>query len=444
MPRVWRPQEPLPPASSKRRRPSRRASRSSKRFASRIATIRLVSDPDFEFEAEEKIRNDNVSSASNLRAMAPETASIRLRSEVVSRVLHESLGIISTGPDLTDRLPDKHPCRECLLSMLPWYCCCKGEDSRKGQNKLLLHNTFHFKNGIVKYVVHSPCVRAFLKVGTNRLSRLRKVKEQVSSGGLTADEHGLCNKPSNHSEPLAHADLELHVNSIKISTNRSVGAKWHLPEHIASTKGRAPSLVSTFQAWQAARNVHDAKRCLAPTSIANAWKKKFAGHTLHPHKTDACSMCVALTTRKSNLKEELQNGCAGLRSLGNAQLRQLDDELRAHKADAARSRAWYNATCAPYDEMRGRLTEDQWRRCMSITDPDPPVEDIARVAGVPLDTARALLRVHSTLLISADYQMDKMIPRFGKSAEPSNVFYEVRARMCTHTHTHTHAHACTM
>ena len=147
---------------------------------------------------------------------------------------------------------------------------------------------------------------------------------------------------------------------------------------------------------------------------ATTWlKKERPKHAIYPHKADYCDYCAKVKAniqeKQTSINRKLQSGSADATEI--AQLEKdkqtLEDKLQEHK-DVARESLQY------YKEMKTKCCE-QWKEIIAL--------DSKSDRSSAEDERLEQLKHCFTLVISADYQMQKLVPYWGISPQPGSTYY---------------------
>ena len=286
------------------------------------------------------------------------------------------------------------------------------------QNSWLLANVFDASGN---FLYCKACIMSALCISHQRLTRLRKVKR---SG--TPAVHGLASKPSNRSNPMLKAKFLDFVDASRAPNGRRVGSS--SAEYFfdaAYTSFRAPDTGADKYEEKARRSVVGAfnlsqQADALPTCSNNAaryWlQKNRPSTTICPQKTDYCDVCKTYNEEISRAQTTMNR----MHESGNAVGEALEAQgnlaesyrllLQEHKATAQ----------ASIDEYKRQRAESQrtWRRIAEL-DSQPRHE-----LGVAALQELAKLKEEYVCTIDADYQMGKLIPHWGYTAQPSSSYYK--------------------
>lgn len=133
---------------------------------------------------------------------------------------------------------------------------------------------------------------------------------------------------------------------------------------------------------------------------------------IYPYQTDYCDYFSKVKTEiqacQQKTSRHLQSGSSSA---------EVIEELKSNKEDLEKSMAEHRTTAREslqyYREMKQKC-EQQWK-------------DINQLESTPSSSERdeslQVLQSTFTLLLSADYQMSKLLPFWGHSAQPSSTYY---------------------
>ena len=138
---------------------------------------------------------------------------------------------------------------------------------------------------------------------------------------------------------------------------------------------------------------------------------------IHPHKVDFCDTCKRLEMELSRLRQIIKR----LRQSGSAigddiksheeTVAEIEQELKEHKCSATDSQTFYRETTSKCFQSWNSINT-----LMSMaTRNDEEEEELASKRHV------------FTLTIGADYQQSKLIPYWGKTAQPGSTYYLQKA-----------------
>ena len=151
-------------------------------------------------------------------------------------------------------------------------------------------------------------------------------------------------------------------------------------------------------------------------STARGWLKEYRPKVaIHPHYSDYCDKCKHINeeiSRNEAIKKRLaQSGNATEAEIlfNEEVMSELKEKKRQHSTNAANARKFYNESI--------QKCREAWIEIQSIL-------------GIPIsertqeETSKLLALQHLfTVVISADYQQAKLIPHWGRSAQPGSTYY---------------------
>ena len=317
------------------------------------------------------------------------------------------------------------------------------------------------------YLFCHDCVRKALGISKQRLARQRQVKRKlfkqqettmakkdVDTQKLTAfvvmpleielcfklwwkdlpddhevvvrfphERHGLAGKVSNHAKTATKERFLEFVEENSQPNGRRLDSR--NPTHFFKPKfttisapkknvhnydGRlATSLVGEFNRIQ----VEDGCPTISDFSATSWLKKECPKHAIYPHKADYCDTCAkvkaAIQEKQTSINRKLQSGSADATEI--AQLEKdkqtLVEKLQKHK-DVARESLQY------YKEIKEKCCS-QWKEIATL--------DSKSDRSSAEDERLEQLKHCFTLVMSADYQMQKLVPYWGSSPQPGSTYY---------------------
>ena len=146
---------------------------------------------------------------------------------------------------------------------------------------------------------------------------------------------------------------------------------------------------------------------------ATTWlKKERPKHAIYPHKADYCDYCAkvkATIQKQTSINRKLQSGSADATEIAQLEKdkKTLEDKLQKHK-DVARESLQY------YKDVKTKCCE-QWKEITTL--------DSKSDRSSAEDERLEQLKHCFTLVISADYQMQKLVPYWGLSPQPGSTYY---------------------
>ena len=180
------------------------------------------------------------------------------------------------------------------------------------------------------------------------------------------------------------------------------------PQYSEVAERSVIAVFNTMQAQKGKETVGD--------STARGWLKQYRPKVaIHPHYSDYCDKCKHISeeiSRNEAIKKRLaQLGNATVAEIlfNEEMMSELKEKKWQHSTDAANARKFYNESI--------QKCREAWIKIQSIL-------------GIPVsertqeETSKLLALQHSfTLVISADYQQAKLIPHWGRSAQPASTYY---------------------
>ena len=181
-------------------------------------------------------------------------------------------------------------------------------------------------------------------------------------------------------------------------------------KHVHNYDNRlATSLVGEFNRIQ----VEDGSSTISDYSALTWLKKERPKHAIYPHKADYCDYCAKIKAtiqeKLTSVNRKLQSGSAVATKIAQLEKEKqtLEDKLQEHK-DVARESLQY------YREMKTKCCE-QWKEITTLESKF----DRSTAENDWLDQLKHCF----TLVISADYQMQKLVPYWGSSPQPGSTYY---------------------
>jgi hypothetical protein len=326
------------------------------------------------------------------------------------------------------------------------------------QNKWLLENIF---DSYGNYIYCFSCIKKILRVGGDRLLRLRKIKRQQvntpviqirkdqvpieracdviapanetnvlawwmnlhdsSTVELRSPPKLHCGKSNNSKEELLPRFLNFIDNNSQ-PNGRRVGS--HGPLFFLNSKFNRINAPSVSEAdkpeqWKRRSLVYEFNRTLEDNkSISNGtakkWLKKYKPkHAISPRKTDYCEMCVECQEQKrrhETISMRLkQNGNGNEDEIRESQA--LAESygllLEEHRVDAGSELVHYRQQTNKCRSLYRHIEELQKKERKTKRDKIKLQELISQI----------------TFTLSLDYQQSKLTPHWGFSAQPSETYY---------------------
>ena len=231
------------------------------------------------------------------------------------------------------------------------------------------------------------------------------------------ERHGLSGHISNNAKMQAKVDFLMFVDDNCQPNGRRMDSRnpthYFLPKYItiSTPKKNDPnhesklkkSLVTEFNRIQTELN-----RDTISDFTANTWlKSDRAKYAIYPHQVDYCDFC-AIRKKDIQAKQQVINH---IRQSGNAtdELQQaeaekseIEKELEEHKDAAQKSLSFYR-------NMKEKCKK-QWTQ----------IEELQEKSRTPDEEQDLQRQKHAfTLVLSADYQMSKLLPYWGESPQPA-------------------------
>jgi len=336
-------------------------------------------------------------------------------------------------------------------------------DLRK-QNEWLRNNAF---DTLGNYLFCSKCIHNALGVSYQRLARQRKVKraqfhqpirrmtkQEVAEKNLSQyvvmpegsdlsfmlwrkslgsgdtvqvryphHLHGLAGMPSNSSKPSAKQDFLQFVDSNSQPNGRSADSAsathYLLPKFrtIQTPKKGVcrydervmQSLVGEFNRVQN----ENGRQTISNYSGSEWLKHERPKHAIYPHKKDYCDTCakikLAIQSKQMSLTRMREAG-----SSSEAKQRQLESEVAAlqleletHREHALKSHEYYTEATAK--------CKQKWKEIADLEGKEERTDEE--------EENLAQLKHCFNAVISADYQMSKLVPSWGLSPQPGSTYY---------------------
>ena len=317
------------------------------------------------------------------------------------------------------------------------------------------------------YLFCHTCVCNSLKVSKQRLSRQRKVKrkcfqqqetkmtkEQVEKERLASfvlmpveielcfalwwkslpndhevmvrypfERHGLAGRTSNSAKTDAKKSFLEFVDNNSQPNGRRLDSHnpthYFLPKFTTITAPKkdvhnydsrlANSLVGEFNRIQ----IEDGSSTISNYSATTWLKSERPKHAIYPHKADYCDFCAkikaSIQEKQTSINRKLQSGNVDAAEIQELQTEKesLETKLQEHKEMARQSLQYYK-------EMKDRCCE-QWKEIIALEEKS----DRSPAEAETLDQFKHCF----TLVISADYQMQKLVPYWGDSPQPGCTYY---------------------
>ena len=241
------------------------------------------------------------------------------------------------------------------------------------------------------------------------------------------EQHGLRGKTSNRAKTDVMNDFLKFVDNNSTPNGRQADSRcptfYFLPKfrRIEPPKSDEKDLdekvscclVSEFNRAQASEG-----RATAGAYAIRQWLKQHRPKVaIHPHKVDYCDSCKRMEMELSRLRQIIkrlrQSGSASADDIqSNEQVvTEIEQELREHKSHASESQTFYRETITKCTDM--------WKEIEALT---------AKTSLSAEEEEELATKKHVfTLILSADYQQSKLIPYWGRSAQPGSTYYLQKA-----------------
>ena len=171
----------------------------------------------------------------------------------------------------------------------------------------------------------------------------------------------------------------------------------------------ATSLVGEFNRIQ----VEDGSSTISKFSATTWLKSERPKHAIYPHKADYCDYCAktkaSIKEKQTTINRKLQSGNVDAVEVEelNKEKQSLESNLQEHK-DIARESLEY------YKEMKEKCCE-QWKEITTL--------ESKADRNTTEDEKLEQLKHCFTLTVSADYQMQKLVPYWGSSPQPGSTYF---------------------
>lgn len=158
----------------------------------------------------------------------------------------------------------------------------------------------------------------------------------------------------------------------------------------------------------------DAGKTECSNGSSHNWLRKYRPkHAICPHKEDYCDVCAS---RKEAIhaKQTALNRLKQAAASEPDELRKLEDELKAIRQSLEMHRQEAQAGHEYFLEVTRKCTED-WKK----------IEGLETKVSLNEDEEEQLvvLKHKFNLVVSADYQMAKLVPYWGSSPQPGSTYY---------------------
>ena len=330
------------------------------------------------------------------------------------------------------------------------------------QNEWIRANVF---DSMGNYLFCQECVVKGLRISKQRLSRQRKVKQNsfqhpitkkkkseveaehlmpfvVMPEGVTStlkswwetipsehevdvrfpyERHGLCGCSSNNAKTETKSEFLRFVDENSQPNGRRLDSRnpthYLLPRFttISLPKKDDPkyqeklytSLVSEFNRTQSERG----KGTISDFSAFKWLKEERPKFAIYPHKVDYCDSC-AIFKKDIQAKQQVINrlrqssGAADDIQQAECEKEEIESELGRHKEEARESLSLYKSMT--------EKCKQQWEEIKELEAKSRTAEE---------DDKLQTLKHTFTLILSADYQMNKLLPYWGRSPQPGQTYY---------------------
>lgn len=233
--------------------------------------------------------------------------------------------------------------------------------------------------------------------------------------------HGLSGKVSNSAKSKAKAEFLDFIDQNSQPNGRRLNSKnsthYFLPKFTTVTvpKKNDPNYQSKLHSSITAefnRAQTELERDTVSEFSIRSWlKDERAKHSLFPHKVDYCDQCAEFN-RDIQAKQQIINR---LRLSGSStdELKQADAEKATIMSELAKHKEEARQSLLMYKTMTEKCQKN-WKEIIELEqksrsqDEDRKLEELKRTF---------------TLILSADYQMSKLIPNWGLSPQPGSTYY---------------------
>ena len=170
------------------------------------------------------------------------------------------------------------------------------------------------------------------------------------------------------------------------------------------------SLVSEFNRAQREQGKPEVK---SESTVRNWLKKHRPKHALCPHMTDDCDTCKELDVKCKSLqatkKPLVESRSAQRNEIQQIEtnIKKIETEKKVHKEDAFKAREFHHT---------------MMERCRSVWKKIAEFEQKSTLSEADIDQLEAL-KHQFTLVLSADYQQAKLLPHWGRTAQPGQTYY---------------------
>ena len=235
------------------------------------------------------------------------------------------------------------------------------------------------------------------------------------------ERHGLCGRASNNEKTETKAEFLSFIDENSQPNGRRLDSRnpthYFLPRFttISVPKKSDPkydeklrtSLVSEFNRTQSELG----KATISDFSARKWLKEERPKYAIYPHKVDYCDSC-AIYKKDIQAKQQVINrlkqssGEAEDIQQAESEKQEIEAALKKHKDEARESLACYRSMIDKCKQQWEDIKELEAKSCTAEEDEQ-------------LHT----LRNTFTLILSADYQMNKLMPYWGRSPQPGQTYY---------------------
>ena len=331
------------------------------------------------------------------------------------------------------------------------------------QNQWIRESLF---DGHGNYLYCQECILAFIRVGSQRLSRQRKIKQELCQhpvimmskcevSGLKLEkfvvlpsdhdnfqswwneldddedvevcypheQHGLQGKTSNRAKTSVMNDFLTFVDNNSTPNGHQADSRcptfYFLPKfrRIDPSKTNEKDfsekssccLVGEFNRAQESEG-----KATAGAYAIRQWLKQHRPKVaIHPHKVDYCDTCkrleMELSRHRQIIKRLCQSGSTSADKIVSHEqaIYDKEQELKDHKTSATESQEFYRSAVSKCSKMWGEIESLVAKTTLSTEEN----KELASKKHV------------FTLIISVDYQQSKLTPYWGSSAQPGSTYY---------------------
>ena len=334
----------------------------------------------------------------------------------------------------------------------------------KRQNEWLRENVF---DSMGNYLYYCSCIRAALHVSKQRIAHQRRIKQQKSKHPIVSmakadierenlgefvimpsgietsfkawwrslastvsvdvryphERHGNAGRPSNSTKSSVKAEFLAFVDANSQPNGRSQDSSgptyYFLPKFstIQSPKPgspnyeqrRARSLVGEFNRAQREAG----KEGCSNGSSHNWLKMERPKHAICPHQEDYCDFCAKAKAKIKSTQTTLNRLRQNAASTPE-EIKQLEEEIKACQLQHERHREEANKSHDYFVEVSEKCATD-WKRILELqSKPNLDLDETEELSA---------LRLRFTLVVCVDYQMSKLLPSWGESAQPGSTYY---------------------